>query len=182
MLARDTGWRQGDLLTREAAAQLGLVETADDGVRAIIITHDCDISHEAEHCLEVILADVIGDATLDPQLSYAKNPRRLHLAYHVADRSPLILELRHGNRHPISKDAFAKYAARDDSVSLPTESKRVLKQWLAARYGRPAFPNAFENRLSKRSGKREVKNWIARILEPEARHLVGLFFDLGAQR
>lgn len=182
MLARDTDWRQGNILTRQTAALLGLVETADDEVRAIIITHDCDISHEAEHCIEVILADVIGDATLDPQLSYAKNPRRLHLAYDAADGSPLILELRQGNRHAITKDTFAKYAARDDSVLLPTESKRVLKQWLAARYGRPAFPNAFENRLSKRSGKREVKNWVGRILEPEARHLVGLFFDLGEQR
>src|SRR5690606_8002654 len=134
MLARDTDWRQGDILTRQTAARLGLVETADDDVRAIIITHDCDISHGAEGWREVILADVTGDSTLDPQLSYAKNPRRLHLAYDAPDGSLLILELRQGNRRAITKDTFAKYAARDDSVLLPIESKRVLKQWLAARY------------------------------------------------
>ncbi len=58
----------------------------------------------------------------------------------------------------------------------------TAKQWLAARYGRPAFPHAFETRLRKSAGKRTVERQIAKILEPEAKHLLGLFFDLGEQR
>jgi hypothetical protein len=78
---------------------------------------------------------------------------------------------------------FAKRAVKDNSLALPVDAKRALKQWLAARYGRPAFPNAFEKRLRKKlSGKRTVEKEIAKILEPEAKYLVGLFFDLGEQR
>lgn len=183
MLARDTDWRQGDLLTCETAAALGLVAPADDGRRVIIITHDCDLPHDSELCVEVIVAErVVKDPKPDPQLSYAKNPRRLHLTYEGADGAPLILELRHGDRRSVPKGDFAERALKDSSLSLPVEAKRALKQWLAARYGRPAFPTEFEERLRKRAGKRTVEQQIAKILEPDAKHLVGLFFDLGEQR
>ena len=183
MLARDTDWRQGDLLTCEASAALGLVDAADQGRRVIVITHDCDLPHDSELCVEVIVAElVIKDPKPDPQLSYAKNPRRLHLSYEATGAAPLILELRHGERRSVPKSSFAQRAVKDNSLALPVEAKRVLKQWLAARYGRPAFPNAFEQRLRRLSGKRTVEQLIAKTLEPDAKHLVGLFFDLGEQR
>jgi hypothetical protein len=180
MLVRDTDWRQGDLLTCEAAAALGLVDATDHGRRAVVITHDCDLPHESEHCVEVIVAEAITKE--NPQLSYAKNPRRLHLAYEGINAAPLILELRHADHRSIPKGDFAARAVQDYSRALPVDAKRALKQWLAARYGRPAFPNAFEERLRKRSGKRTVEQLIAKILEPDAKYLVGLFFDLGEQR
>jgi len=176
MLARDTDWRQGDLLTREAAAALGLVAAVDEERRVIVITHDCDLPHGSELCVEVIVAEMVVKE--DPQLSYAKNPRRLHLAYEGINAAPLILELRHGDRRSVPKGDFAERAVKDHSLALPIDAKRILKQWLAARYGRPAFPNEFEKRLRK--GKVERK--IAKILEPDAKYLVGLFFDLGEQR
>nr|PZN01141.1 MAG: hypothetical protein DIU74_10545 [Pseudomonadota bacterium] len=176
MLARDTDWRQGDLLTREAAAALGLVAAVDEERRVIVITHDCDLPHGSELCVEVIVAEMVVKE--DPQLSYAKNPRRLHLAYEGINAAPLILELRHGDRRSVPKGDFAERAVKDHSLALPIDAKRILKQWLAARYGRPAFPNEFEERLRK--GKVERK--IAKILEPDAKYLVGLFFDLGEQR
>ncbi len=176
MLARDTDWRQGDLLTRKAAAALGLVAAVDEERRVIVITHDCDLPHGSELCVEVIVAEMVVKE--DPQLSYAKNPRRLHLAYEGINAAPLILELRHGDRRSVPKGDFAERAVKDHSLALPIDAKRILKQWLAARYGRPAFPNEFEERLRK--GKVERK--IAKILEPDAKYLVGLFFDLGEQR
>ena len=179
MLARDTAWRQSDLLTCEAAAALGLVVATDQGRRVIVITHDCDLSHESELCVEVIVAElVVKESKPDPQLSYAKNPRRLHLAYEGADAAPLILELRHSARRSVPKGDFAECAVKDNSLVLPVDARRALKPWLAARYGRVAFPNKFEERLRK--GKVERK--IAKILESDAKHLVGLFFDLGEQR
>lgn len=180
MLARDADWRQGDLLTYEAAAALGLVGATDQKHRAIVITHDCDLPHESEHCVEVIVAEMIVKE--DPQFSYAKHPRRLHLAYEGINAAPLILELRHVDRRSVPKSDFAERAVKDYSLALPVDAKRALKQWLAARYGRPAFPNAFEERLRKRSGKRTVEQLIAKILERDAKYLVGLFFDLGVQR
>jgi len=180
MLTRDTGWRQGDLLAREAAVKLSLI--GEDGEkRVVVITHDCDIPHEAEALVEVIVAEVVDRA--NPQLSYAKNPRKLHLGYEITDGQPLVVELRHGERCAVPKSEFGKHAVRDSNARLPADAKRTLKQWLAARYGRPAFPNAFEDRLRKLAGKKNtVERQIGKILEPEARHLIGLFFDLGGQR
>jgi hypothetical protein len=183
MLARDTDWRQGDLLTDEAAAALNLIGAADKAQRVIVITHDCDLPHESERCVEVIVADlVVKDPKPDPQFSYAKNPRRLHLEYKCVDATQLILELRHGDRLSIPKNEFAERAVKDNSLALAIDAKRTLKQWLAARYGRPAFPNTFEKRLRKLSGKRTVEQKIAKVLEENPKYLVGLFFDLGEQR
>ena len=179
MLTRDTGWRQGDLLTQETAIRLTLVGEADKK-RVVVITHDCDIPHKDEASVEVIVAEVVTGA--NPQFSYARNPRKLHLSYEIADGKPIVVELRHGERRSVPKNQFGEHAARDSNASLPTDAKRTLKQWLAARYGRPAFPNTFENRLRKLVGKNSVERQIGKALEPEAKHLVGLFFDLGEQR
>jgi len=182
MLTRDTDWRQGDLLTQETAAKL----TALDGAvgethRIIVITHDCDLPNDGETSVEVIVTDVVTAA--NPQFSYAKNPRKLHLGYEIAGGQSIVIELRHAERRVVSKAEFAKHAAKDGTASLPVDAKRALKQWLAARYGRPAFPNAFEDRLRKSVGKKNtVERQIGKILEPEAKHLVGLFFDLGEHR
>lgn len=182
MLTRETDWRQGDLLTRETAAKLTtLNRTVGQSQRVVVITHDCDLPNDRETSVEVIVADVVS--VPDAQLSYAKNPRKLHLCYGVTGGQTVAVELRHAERCIVPKDEFKKHATRDDHASLPIDGKRTLKQWLAARYGRPAFPNAFESRLRKEvSRKRSVERQIGKLLEPNAKHLVGLFFDLGEQR
>lgn len=76
-----------------------------------------------------------------------------------------------------------EHASKESAVILPVDEKRILKQWLAARYGRPAFPDAFEARLRRVVGKRTVKEHIDKALaQPETRHIIGVFFDLGEQR
>jgi hypothetical protein len=182
MLTRKTAWRQGDLLTQDSAARLkALSDVVSEKIRVVVITHDCDLPHDGEKSVEVIVAEAV--AVANPQYSYAKNPRKLHLGYEVADNKTIIVELRHAERLVISKDEFNQYAVRDSNASLTAEAKRALKQWLAARYGRPAFPNAFEARLRKPvNQKNTVERRIGKIIEPEAKHLVGLFIDLGAQR
>lgn len=180
MLGRDTKWRQGHLLTQESAAALGLVEPCDEVRRAVVITHDCDLANDSELSVEVIVA---GHAPRqDGNLSYAKNPRRLHASFVGKQNSHLVLELQHADRCTVSRDNFSQHAVWEDSVMLPDSEKRTLKQWLAARYGRPAFPNVFEARLRKNVDKRTVEQQLGKILEPEAKHLVGLFFDLGEHR
>lgn len=182
MLGRNTEWRQGHLLTRESAAALVLVGLDDDAHRVIVVTHDCDLAYDGdlEHFIEVIVAAV--SAAPDGNLSYAKNPRRLHLAFDSDQGGPLVLELQHVKRTAVPKHNFAQHAVRDNTVALSDSARRTLKQWLAARYGRPAFPNAFETRLRKSTGKRTVEQQIGKILEPGSSQLVGLFFDLGERR
>ncbi len=181
MLGRDTPWRQGDLLTADSARSLdfgGRDDTTDH--RVIVISHDCDLPHEAEPFVEVIVGDVIEKS--DPALSHAKNPRRLHMAFENGDCPAIIIELRHTNRKEVPKTEFMEKAVKDGSTLLGDGEKRTLKHWLAARYGRPAFPNAFEARLRKLVGKQTVDRHLAKVVGPAAFHLVALFFDLGEQR
>lgn len=160
---------------------MALKDAVSENHRTVVITHDCDLPHGGETSVEVIVADVVTEA--NPQLSYAKNPRKLHLGYEIASGESVVIELRHGERRVVPKDEFKRHAVKDCSILLPVDAKRALKQWLAARYGRPAFPNAFEDRLRKSIGnKKTVERQIGKILEPEAKHLIGLFFDLGEQR
>lgn len=185
MLAHHTNLRQGDLITRESATTLGLVEAADAQRRVVLITHDCDLPNPAESCVEVIVACALPENERpDPQLCYAKNPRRLHLSYtNDAHTRAMVLHLRQDERRRLPRMAFLEHAAKDTVITLAAVEKRVLKQWLAARYGRPAFPDAFEARLRRGVDKRTVKEHIDKTLaQPEARHIIGVFFDLGAQR
>lgn len=180
MLGRDSAWRQGDLIAVEAAVSLGLVAAGDEEHRVVVISHDCDLPHEGEPFVEVIISSRVAKS--DPNLSYAKNPRRLHLAYEQAAGVPLVLELRHTDRQRIEKGRFREVGEQDSSATLSADAKRALKQWLAARYGRPAFPNSFEDRLRKKVGKRTVDQQIGKTLESDSQYLVGLFFDLGDLR
>jgi hypothetical protein len=87
MLTRDTDWRQGDLLTQETAARLtALNGPVGETHRIVVITHDCDLPNDGETLVEVIVTDVVAAA--NPQFSYAKNPRKLHLGYEIAGGSP----------------------------------------------------------------------------------------------
>lgn len=180
MLGRDTEWRQGDLLTDEEAHTIGLVESLNSNRCVVLISHDCDLPNDTETFVEVIVGSLLQAP--DPMLANARNPRRLHLKFVSDAGADMCVELRHVDRQQVSKAVFAKIGARDGNFLLPADEKRALKQWLAARYGRPAFPNAFENRLRKTVGKKSVEYRIAKILEPESSHLVALFFDLGEDK
>src|SRR6218665_502230 len=153
MLTRDTGWRQGDLLTQETAAKL----TALSGVvgkkhRVVVTTHDGDLPHDGEISVEVIAAEIVTG--VNPQFSYAKNPRtlhlgKLHLGYAIAGGESIVIELRHGERCAVPKSEFEEHAARDGNASPPVDAKRALKQWLAARYGLTGIPKRLRGSVAK---------------------------------
>lgn len=177
MLGRNTEWRQGDLLTDEQAHAMGLVQSLGSIDCVVLISHDCDLANDSETFVEVIVGSLVQAA--DPMLANARNPRRLHLEFVSQSGGDMCVELRHVDRKQASKALLAKSGSRHGNFLLPADEKRTLKQWLAARYGRPAFPNAFENRLRKPLGKKSVEARIAKILAPESSYLVALFFDLG---
>lgn len=178
MLGRDTKWRQGDLLADEEAYAMGLVEAINSNRYIVVISHDCDLPSEAEPFVEVIVGRLVQAP--DPMLVNARNIRRLHLRFESESSGDMYIELRHIDRKLVSKTAFANLVEMTRNFLLPADEKRALKQWLAARYGRPAFPNAFEIRLRKVIGRKSVESRIAKILQPEKSHLVALLFDLGA--
>lgn len=177
-----TQWRQGHLLTPECTKALGLARAGAGEVVAVVVSHDCDIHSDKEPFVEVIVGEILGRK--DKQFEKARNPRQLHYSSPAAqpgtDRH---VALRHEDlvRVPV-KDFFAT-ACRDDRYNIDQTEKRSLKQWLAARYGRPAFPDDFEAHLRKPYGKKQtVEKVIAEIVADEERLLVGVFLDLGDYR
>lgn len=204
MTEHTTGWRQGHLVTPASLARLDLDLPSASLTHAVVITHDCDLANSSEPWVEIIACEPRDRR--DGQLSHAKHPRKLHLPYKITalndeaksvdadsndkghplpsdERDILVFELQHANRLQVDKERFMQHARAETSAHLPTREKQTLKQWLAARYARPAFPDAFEEHLRKKvTAKLTVEKKIAKIVEPAAGYILGVFFDLGSHR
>lgn len=175
MPERGTHWRQGSILKDEDAQRLELVAAGANEL-AILISHDCDIPNQLESDLEFIVGTLV-DAEKPEYLS-AQNPRTLHLRLIDEDGQPRYLELNHSRKELTSKKEFDSEPTEPDSnLRLEPDDKRVLKQWLAARYGRPSFPDKFQERLASK-----VREKIKKAAKQHAEHLIGLFFDLDEDR
>jgi hypothetical protein len=170
MLGRDTEWRQGSVLTQSDAAMLGIHDADAHDLRVVVISHDCDLANDKEEQAELIVARLVDK--VDGLAARARNVRRLHLTYATPQGNSICVELTHTARKLISRELFANAHQPDDGLKLSIDEKRALKQWLAARYGRPAFPDAFENRLRKKVKKHTVEGgvhiWVTRATPDDA--------------
>lgn len=176
-----TAWRQGHVLKIEDAVTLGLIEEGSKNM-VVVISHDCDIPSTSEECIELIVGEICI-----PNKGHrgARHPRILDLMFpNHSENSDASIRLRHSNRHLIKKEQFT-FESPDENFVLSADEKRVLKQWLASKYGRPAFPNVFEDRLKAYNGnpkKFKFESELAKILEKCPDSLLGVFFDLGSNR
>lgn len=177
-----TAWRQGHVLKDEDAVSLNLVE-AGSSKRVVVISHDCDIPSISEEYIELIVGEFCTSNNL---FRGARHPRTLDLSFpqsHGSERD--CIRLKHCDRHLIRKSDFT-FEVPSETYTLKVDEKRVLKQWLASKYGRPAFPNVFEDRLKAYNGipskKFKFDAEIAKILERCSGALIGVFFDLGLSR
>ncbi|WP_414160792.1 hypothetical protein [Serratia sp. BNK-12] len=182
MLGRSTEWRQGHLLTDESALALGLVPILGTRAKIIVITHDCDIPNNTEPYIEVIAGETVD--RLDGNLCNAKNPRKIHLKfYNNTSGLEEAFLFEHNQKKAVAYQSFSELAIIDRDYKLEKEQKGALKQWLAARYGRPAFPDEFETRIRKHNSKRfTFEKEISKIVSPSVEHVVGIFFDLHNNR
>lgn len=175
---RQFSWRQGDLLTGEAAVALGYCAQEEaDATFVVVISHDCDLTAEIE---KEPIAELIVGRRIDKLggASYGKTARRLHIEYQTQD-VPVVLELMATAKQQIGKQKLFKFSPRDD-VELDGRGIGILQRWLAARYHRAAFPEAFEDRLRAAiiPGKRTFLKKIELILSDGGEHIRGLLFDL----
>ncbi len=180
MSDHNVAWRQGHVLTHADAHSLNLVVSTQLDKRVVIISHDCDLANQQESKTEVIIGTIIEK--VDPIYARARHPRFLHLTFSNSTGEKAYIQIQHADRREIDRAEFSKINATVEDFILSTDEKRGLKQWLAARYGRPAFPNAFENRLRKKIKNRTIEQHIAKILEPASEYLIGVFFDFDEQR
>ena len=170
--ARDTPWRQGALLPRDAAEALGLLPENPDPAVVIVVSHDCDLVQppDIEPMMEIIPGRCIPKP--DGNYTYGKNPRRLHLPV-KSDAASDWVELDVRQKRTVKKHDLSSYQP-DASCHLTADAKSVLQRWLAARYRRAAFPDEFNDRFS-RTG---LAARLARIMSNTGASIAAIYFDL----
>jgi hypothetical protein len=170
-------WWQGSLLTSENLNELGIASDAQFGV---IATHDCDLSNPAEIEVEIVLGDEC--CKVEALYTKARHPRIIHLSYGAA-ASRINVALYQAKRAFIKKENLRLIKKQDNNLELIATEKQGFKQWLAARYGRPAFPNKFEHHLRKKINKKDsVEKVFGKICQKYSEYVVAVFFDLDEGR
>jgi hypothetical protein len=162
---RDTAWRQGSIFRVPAKDNLPEIFGA-------IASHDCDICADAdvEPFIEYVEADLKGAG--NGSLTFGKNPRRLQAQVYNSTEQAINVDFDIRRRKLMMKSSFFVEAIRC-SYQLQDRDVTVLQRWLAGRYGRSAFPNAFEKLMRK-----HVQERIDRLSEKNGRNIRGLYFDL----
>lgn len=171
----DTPWRQGHILPRAAVENLGFIHS--NGIESscvMVISHDCDLNRpvEIEPDVEVIVG-TIPEKT-EGNFTWAKSPRTLHLPV-VHDGKHIIIELVATQKKCIHKSKLTKYFP-DSAWSLVPRELSALRAWLAVRYKRSAFSNAFESALDH--GNCKFKGRFAKLIFPTHNLLSKIFFDV----
>lgn len=172
---RSQGWCQGVVIDKST-----LFEIYDDEVVAlrtdlvpsnfncaIVLSQDCDIVHhslENEPEVELVLCNR-SSSQADGNLRHGKNPRQLHLEY---EDGRIAVEIR--DRVWVPKQSLAKFEPDD---TLDDESTDTLIRWVARRYLREAFPDAFNNRL------RSIQKKLSKLSKKaSAGPVSGLFIEI----
>jgi len=172
--SRNNAWRQGHVIPQDLARTLELVGPEDADTRlAVVIAHDCDIAQSAgaEPDLEIIVGQVV--AQLDGNCTHAKNARKLHLPFTI-ESGEVFVELIANAKKSLSKGHFIGTAPNPD-LKLTPERHSILQSWLASRYRRAAFPDAFDDRFDRQT---KLKDKLTAILKPLGEHIVAVFFDV----
>lgn len=170
---RNTQLRQGSVLSDQCAICAGILTSSDvqNNKKVIIISHDCDLPSETETHVEYIVGNIITKA--DGLFINARHVRQLHLDF----GNDVILALHIRDKCQIEKTESIMAMSCDAALVLSETNKTTLKHWLAARYARPAYPDKFEELLSK-----ELEKKIAKTLTNVSQHVIGIYFDLGQHR
>jgi hypothetical protein len=171
---RDTPWRQGHILTTDAAEALGLFHPeAPDGTCVVVISHDCDLANDdlqVEPAVEVIVGRRLDKG--NGNYFWAKAPRTLHVDVLRGDAA-VVVELVATSKRLVSKQTLATFSP-DTAYSFSGNALSALRSWLAVRYNRAAFPDAFVDRMAQsKVGKRLTK-----IIEPVGNLLSAVYFDV----
>jgi len=164
------GWQQGSLLPDELANQFGIEHVAgwNDNSVMVVLTQDCDLVHpsyEAEPSIELIAGVLLDHA--DNALRHGRNPRKLHLDIERAGATRVVAFSVH-HRIVVPRSRLEDQRPHD-SLRLGRAERRLLCEWVAKRYVRAAFPDAFNERAHAAHRK------IEKELKRNGEHVTGLF-------
>lgn len=167
-----TVWRQGDLLAPADAVTLGVIEPAQrDTRRVVVISHSCDIASasDVEPAVELLIGVVVLDDEATAQNGHSI--RKLHLG---AEGKLATEWVQYGiaERREVSKAELLQYAPWTGR-RYTSEQRAMLRRWLAQRYARCEFPDAFINWLKESGAGSRFED----LGKRHSAHLVGIYFD-----
>lgn len=151
-VVRAAGWRQGSIArpadneTLLAASVDRVPEPGESVVRLVAVTQDCDLVQEPDIEPFVEFIACRESEAVEPLYRYGRNPRRLHLQTVGEDGPGPWLHVSIHNRFRVGKETLIGMTV-DEELRLEPDDTRLLNRWIAKRYTRPAFPDAFNARL-----------------------------------
>lgn len=134
----------------------------------VVLMQDCDLVHpsyEVEPNVEIMVGALIARA--DNGLRHGRNPRRLHLDFQRSG-VPAVLAFSIHDRIIVPRSVLEDHAPHN-SIRLARDERRLLCEWVAKRYVRAAFPDAFNERA------RAAHQKIEKELKRNGEHVTGLF-------
>ncbi len=165
-------WRQGTFLpddfAHELIKELNLAMSVDNGDTLIITSHDCDVNSRNftdEPYAELVIA---RKAERDGNKKMGKSSRFLQLKTEI-NSEEVYYEMRASDRFSIARTRLSSFSPANYLSPANTE---FLSEWLARRYSRAAFPNAFDERISPLKGK------IKSCLQNVSGDIFGIYFSL----
>lgn len=167
---KDHAWRQGSVFPAAQAARVAASRFTDWGAddRAVLLSQECDVVHgsyEVEPTVELIRAKLASAA--DVVVCHGRNPRRLQLETRAGPR----LNLSVHDRWVVARSELESHPP-DPSLAVDGESLHILVEWIAKRYTRPAFPDAFNERRAGSTKK------IEKALKKNGEQITGIFLAI----
>jgi len=165
-------WRQGAILpenlAQEIAKEMNLAMSVEDGDKVVVTSHDCDINSRNftdEPYAELVIA---RESAFDGNKKMGKSSRFLQLEINVKGEDRCY-EFRASDRFSIERSRLVSFSP---SAYLSPKNTNFLSEWLARRYSRAAFPNAFDKRISP------LKSKIKKCLKNVSGDIFGIYFLL----
>jgi hypothetical protein len=156
------GWRQGSVLPTSLVNALRRAKFLPDTVGlddvVIVVSHDCDVtngSFDTEPTVELLPLSIVTKG--DSRFGF-NNPRRYQFKDNGSGTEFLFVASIH-DRRSVSRAALLGYTP-DIGRGLETENVKRLCTWIARRYTRAAFPDAFNERTKRaiQSFPRKIKS------------------------
>ena len=153
----ESAWRQGSVIPRELIPENSLPPNLAQDDKLIIVSHDCDVvqpSYETEPYVEFVIARARKPAEEEGNFLRGKNPRSLQVWAAVAGTKQLFQISIH-DRYSMPRDRLES-GPPDSNCTFSKSDIGIIARWIAKRYTRSGFPNAFNQRIvtiGKKLGK-----------------------------
>jgi hypothetical protein len=155
-------WRQGSIVSPQCLTLLGIEHKST--TRVVVISHSCDIASDAELDVELL----IGETVADKKFANGHSIRNLD----VSTDDDEIIRCLINARCTIAKNGLLTSDASTQCIK--PNDLAILKRWLAQRYSRPEFPDAFIKRLRESGLENDLDKWSKRF----SNLLTGVYVDL----